>query len=225
MGKDADAKKPKAIHAIPIIRKSPNQIAKQRLEKLAKGKTKKKPVKKSYVATDIKKIGCKIKRQEVLFRKKRELKKLSQAAKKKRQAEYETKGVEKLQPLTTDDKREVDETMVIEESEELKNDEAFDEFAEYFDNKVTPKILLTTSQKPSGYIFDFLKELKTTFPNCYYWPRKNYSLQEICKFAPNRGYTDVMVIRENQKEISSMILIHLPKGPTAFFKVHDYISR
>lgn len=178
---------------------------------------------KSYLKTNIKKIGCKLKRQEILFKKMREVKKNKNVAKKQRQAEYE-KGAEKLMPLSTDDKREVDETLVVEEDEELINEEKFDEFAEYFESKATPKILLTTSQKPSGYVFDFLKELMTTFPSCFYWPRKNYSLQQICEYAPKRGYTDVMVIRENQKEISSMILIHLPKGPTAFFKVYHLMK-
>ena len=36
---------------------------------------------------------------------------------------------------------------------------------------------MTTSERPKGNLFDFLKEIKDTFPNCYYWPRKNFTLK------------------------------------------------
>jgi ribosome production factor 1 len=144
---------------------------------------------------------------------------MKKAAKVTRQKAVKEGKAEKLEPLTIEDKRTLDETVVLEEDEELVGEEKMDEFAAYFDEKTTPQILMTTSERPSGYMFDFLKEMKTVIPNCHYWPRKNYTLQEICEYAPKRGYTDVMVWRENQKEIYQLILIHLPKGPTAVFNV------
>jgi len=62
-----------------------------------------------------------------------------------------------------------------------------------------------------------LKEIKQCFPHCYYYPRKNYTLEEICKHSYNRGYTDVMCFRENARKVDELIMIHLPKGPTATF--------
>ena len=51
-----------------------------------------------------------------------------------------------------------DETIVPEDDSEVEGDEAFDEFEKYFSGTTTPKILLTTQQKPSSRLFDFLKE-------------------------------------------------------------------
>mmetsp|Transcript_2867 Transcript_2867/g.2475 ORF Transcript_2867/g.2475 Transcript_2867/m.2475 type:complete len:245 (-) Transcript_2867:212-946(-) len=162
-----------------------------------------------------------MRRYEILSKKLKEVKKIKKTGQKQRQKLVEQGKAEKLEPLSTDDKREFDETVVAEEDEEIKNEEEQDEFAEYFNEETTPKILMTTSDKPSAKIFDFLKEAKTIFPNCYYWPRKNYTLQEICKYAPSKGYTDVMVWREHQKKPAELILIHLPKGPTVFFKLSN----
>ena len=50
-------------------------------------------------------------------------------------------------------------------------------------------------------MFDFLKEVKDLIPNRFYWPRKNYTIKEICEYAPSKGYTHVMVWRETRREI------------------------
>ena len=39
------------------------------------------------------------------------------------------------------------------------------------------------------------------------------------KYATARGYTDVAVFNENQKHVNGLLLIHLPNGPTAHFKL------
>ena len=208
MGKDI-IQVPKAIHAIP---KNKTPIHKRT------DKGRKVPKKRNYLKVDTSKIKNKMKRQDVVFKKLYELKKLKKGLQKQRVKAVQEGKAETLQPLTVEDKREYDETIITEDTE-LLNQENIDEFADYFKDATTPKILLTTSENPSKYLFPFLKEIKSTFPNCFYWPRRNYTLQEICKYAPTKGYTDVMVFRENQKEINQLILIHLPKGPTAFFKV------
>jgi ribosome production factor 1 len=35
----------------------------------------------------------------------------------------------------------------------------------------------------------------------------------------NREYTDILVFREDKKEINEIIMIHLPAGPTVHFKI------
>ena len=211
MGK-GDIGAPKALHVIPKVKKTG-------IKKSAAGGKKPPQKKKNYMNVDVHKIKNKMRRQDVLGKKLDQVKKVKKSLQKQRKkAVKEGKDV-RLEPLTVDDKREFDETLVTEEDAEIVNEEAIDEFAEYFEEKTTPKILMTTSERPSKYIYPFLKEIKTTFPNCFYWPRRNYTLQEICEYAPKKGYTDIMVWRENQKEVNQLILIHLPKGPTAYFKV------
>jgi ribosome production factor 1 len=58
----------------------------------------------------------------------------------------------------------------------VEEEEKQDEFAKFFEGKVTPKILLTSNEHPSPQIFEFLKEVKTLIPNCLYYPRRNYTL-------------------------------------------------
>jgi hypothetical protein len=55
-------------------------------------------------------------------------------------------------PRTLENTREADETIVNPSDEEVIEDEAEDEFSNYFDGKVTPKILITTSTRPSHVI-------------------------------------------------------------------------
>ena len=39
------------------------------------------------------------------------------------------------------------------------------------------------------------------------------------KYATARGFTDVIVFNENCKHVNGLLLIHLPAGPTAHFKL------
>jgi ribosome production factor 1 len=121
----------------------------------------------------------------------------------------------------------VDENFVenVENDEELKNEENIDEFSKYFSDDVNyePKVLMTTSERPRRELFDFMKEIKDVFPNCHYWPRKNFTLKEICEYAPSRGYTDVMVWREDKRNVSELIMVHLPAGPTMHFRITSVV--
>lgn len=54
-------------------------------------------------------------------------------------------------PLTTDDKKEIDDNFVFDAEEDLEliKEEEFDEFAKFFNSDTKPKILITTSERPS----------------------------------------------------------------------------
>jgi ribosome production factor 1 len=52
-------------------------------------------------------------------------------------------------PNTLENTREFDET-IVEDDEEVAADEATDEFSQYFQSGVAPKILVTTSKGPSA---------------------------------------------------------------------------
>ncbi|CAI2374332.1 unnamed protein product [Moneuplotes crassus] len=120
---------------------------------------------------------------------------------------------------TIETMRVYEETFIAEADEEIEADENIDEFNEYFKEKTTPKICMVTNRRPSRGVFQFLKELKTVIPNLHYYERKNFKLKDIIEFAKNREYTDVMIIYEKRGEPHTMILSHLPKGPTATFRI------
>lgn len=76
------------------------------------------------------------------------------------------------------------------------------------------------------------------FPQLYYYPRKHFSVKDICEFAGKRNFTHLMVLGEKSKVCNSMIISHLRRtgaaaggdemykcaGPTAFFKVSNVIT-
>lgn len=90
-----------------------------------------------------------------------------------------------------------------------------------------PKILITTSLNAT--IHHEAQDIGSIFPNSKYIPRSahryghKYSVREICKFAANRGYTAVVVIKEDQKKPTAMSVVHLPHGPTLTYSLTRYM--
>jgi len=122
-------------------------------------------------------------------------------------------------PRTLDNTREADETVVTPDDEEVKADEGMDEFASYFTNKRIPKICITTSYRASKLSYNFIRELLYVFPNSYYYARKKFPLKKMVEEASTKGWTDLMIIHENRHDLHAITLIHLPSGPTAYFRL------
>lgn len=139
--------------------------------------------------------------------------------KKKEREELGDAAPPKQMPKTLDSMRTPDETMVDENDEEIQKDEEEDEWASFFNDDVPPKLLITTQQQPSLRTKTFVKELLELFPHGTYVKRKDFELKLISKFAINRGYTDLIVITEQHKKPYIAIISHLPKGPTATFRI------
>ena len=118
--------------------------------------------------------------------------------------------------------------MVKEEDAEVFEDEDVDEFAAYFEREVKPKILLTTGQNASSALKKITKSMTRVFPNSEYYKRKNFDIKDIVRGAVKREFTDIMIwdetARKTYKGIDTLILIHLPNGPTAHFRVTNLIT-
>jgi ribosome production factor 1 len=131
---------------------------------------------------------------------------------------------------TLDNTRDIEPTMVHPTDQEVMGDEAEDEFAPYFADTIRPKIILTTRPRPSSELFFFIHDLMRFIPQLFYYPRKSFSVKEICEYATNKDFTHIMVLSEKQKVCNGMIISHLRPnhfqtsgGPTAFFKVSHVI--
>ncbi|KAK1674538.1 anticodon-binding protein [Colletotrichum godetiae] len=91
-----------------------------------------------------------------------------------------------------------------------------------------PKILITTSLNST--IHHEANIFRTVFPNSTYVPRSahryghKYSLREISKFAANRDYTAVVLLKEDQKKLTGMSIVHLPTGPTFSFTITNFME-
>ncbi|KAJ3331362.1 hypothetical protein HDU76_003380 [Blyttiomyces sp. JEL0837] len=122
-------------------------------------------------------------------------------------------------PKTIENTREVDETVVEGDDEEVFKSEEIDEFASYF-NGQAPKILVTTSRRANPNTYEFAEEFCTIFPDAQFVKRgPQFEIKRIVELARKREYTDVVVINEDKKEPNAITVIHLPDGPTAHFKL------
>jgi len=115
----------------------------------------------------------------------------------------------KQTPRTLDNTREQEPTTVRPDDDEVALDEAEDEFAEYFADTVRPKILLTTRPRPSRELFHFIADLQRFLPKLYYYPRRSYSIKDICTYGNNRDFTHLIVLSEKSKVCNGMIISHL----------------
>jgi ribosome production factor 1 len=167
-------------------------------------------------------IKNKEKRAEVYAIRKAEKSRVKTENRRKRKREAEELGADapaKQQPKTLDNTREEDFTVVEADDEEVAGDEAFDEFAKYFDGSVKPKIMLTTRPRPSKQLFKFISELMQMIPNAFYYKRESRELKKMSQYAANKGFTHLVVLGEKLKVCNQMMICHLPEGPTALFKV------
>lgn len=98
-----------------------------------------------------------------------------------------------------------------------------DEFAAVLAGDVRPQVLVSTAPKPGVTSFDFVRELLPVFPGCTYYERKGTTVEELIGHATRGGFSDVLVVKEDKKKVSSLIHVHLPDGPTAVYKVSSYV--
>lgn len=176
-------------------------------------------------------IRNKEKRSEVYAKVKREKKaqkrKLGrervQAA--QRAAELGEQVPEKQVPRTIENTREPDETVCRPDDQELFAGNDADEFNAVLKQVVTPKVLITTCRFNSGRGPAFIKELMQVIPNAQYVNRGTYDLKKVVEYANNQEFTSVMVVHTNRREPDSLLIINLPEGPTAHFKLSKLVLR
>lgn len=170
----------------------------------------------------ISRIKNKIRRREVYEKyllEKKKKKQEDRAQKKKLAEELGDDAPPKQIPRTIENTREVDETMVPEDDDEVMQDEALDEFASYFNKEREPKLIITTSDNYHEKTIKFCKELSATIPHCEYKTRNKMSIKKMCVAASEKGYTDLLIVNEDRKKPNGLLVIHLPNGPTANFKL------
>ncbi|OQR77680.1 ribosome production factor 1-like [Tropilaelaps mercedesae] len=122
-------------------------------------------------------------------------------------------------PRTLENTREPDETTIQPGDDELEFDDLTDEFASYFAKEYVPKILITTVDKPRGSTIKFCRELELVLPNAEFRYRNYAHIKKTIPQAIERGFTDFLVVNEHRASPSGLLMIHLPEGPTAYYKL------
>lgn len=171
------------------------------------------------------KIRNKIKRKEIYAKYKLQKKVAKKKIRDQRIKEIEELGEKappKQVPKTLENLREIDETTVQADDDEIVGDENDDEFAKYFSNEKKPKIMITTKPEVSKKIYPFIGDLMQMIPNAFYYPRGTSLVSDMANFATSKGFTHLVVLSEKQKECDGMLITHLPMGPTAYFKLSSF---
>lgn len=65
--------------------------------------------------------------------------------------------------------------------------------------------------------------VQAVFPSAVFHKRNGHALKKIVEHATEAGFTDVVVVNEDNKVINGMIVTHLPHGPTAMFKLSSVV--
>ena len=166
------------------------------------------------------------KRRELVLMRNSMKKKLKSKIRRKKQAMREELGddaVETKKTMTIENQREEEDTFVDKEDEELEGETQNDEYTNYFNKEYEPQVLITTSIKHTGAIFRFMRELKETIPNSYFYYRKKVALKDIIEMAKQKGFSDIIIVYERLRKPYRLVYSHLPDGPTCEFKITNVV--
>lgn len=88
-----------------------------------------------------------------------------------------------------------------------------------------PKIVITTSRDPSARLKMFVKELRLIFPNAQRMNRGNYEMKQLIHACRANDVTDFVIVHEHRGVPDSLVVCHLPYGPTAYFTMSGVVMR
>lgn len=166
-----------------------------------------------------------IKNKEIrhkLFKKQQVARKKEQ---KKARKQRKLEGGPRSTGHTIESLREKDHTTVenIDESdnEELRKELEIDDFSEYFSREYNPKVLITYADNPVTKTRKFGIELARIIPNALAKIRNRSSIKKMVKSAVRENFTDIIIVNENNREPNGLVVVHLPNGPTAHFKLSN----
>ncbi|KAL3620229.1 hypothetical protein CASFOL_035141 [Castilleja foliolosa] len=167
-------------------------------------------------------VHAKIKHDKKLEKKKRVK---AREAEEKRALELGEEPPARRTPRTIENTREVDETVCKPDDEELFAGNDADEFSSILNQDIVPKVLITTARFHSSRGPAFISDLLSVIPNAHYHKRGTYDLKKIVEYATKKDFTSVVVVHTNRREPDALLIIGLPEGPTAHFKLSKLALR
>ncbi|KAK9910048.1 hypothetical protein M0R45_034025 [Rubus argutus] len=162
-------------------------------------------------------------KQEKKLEKRKKVK--ARDAAEKRALELGEAPPKKETPKTIENTREEDETVWEAYDEELFAGNDADEFSAILKRESKPKILITTCRFNSSRGPAFIEELLSVIPNAQYYKRGTYDLKKIIEYANKKEFTSLIVVHTNRREPDALLIIGLPNGPTAHFKLSKLVLR
>ncbi|KAI5191906.1 U3 small nucleolar ribonucleoprotein IMP4 [Nematocida minor] len=86
--------------------------------------------------------------------------------------------------------------------------------------KAESRPVITTSRSPSAPLIRFAKMLKHILPSAEKINRGKHMIKELVQTAIKNNHTDLIMVNEHRGIPSSLIISHLPHGPTTYFSIH-----
>ena len=93
------------------------------------------------------------------------------------------------------------------------------------DRYTEPRIMITTSRRPSSKLVQFQKEMNLLFPNSIRFNRGAYRLKDIVDAAERKEFTDIVLLHEHAGEPDGMVISHMPFGPTLYLGLSNTTLR
>ena len=177
-------------------------------------------------------ISNKMKRQELFAEikdqknKERHTMRRQRAKEERENPELKQKRLKENVTKTIDNMRVYDET-IAKAGEEVEEEDELDlmKFFNTNHHDHPPKILLTTNVNAKKAAYEFANVLIEILPNVQFVKRKfGIKLKEIAEMCNKRNFTDMVIINEDKKKVTGLTFMHLPEGPTFYFKISSYVE-
>ncbi|CAD2218204.1 U3 small nucleolar ribonucleoprotein IMP4 [Angomonas deanei] len=109
----------------------------------------------------------------------------------------------------------------------LNNDEKEKDLDDEYANAGVeePRVLVTTSRNASQKLLEFAKEVRLIIPNAVRLNRGNHNKKSLMEAVRKENYSDLIIVQESQGVPDSLIISHLPLGPTIIFTIHNLVTR
>ncbi|KAJ1976176.1 snoRNA-binding rRNA-processing protein imp4 [Dimargaris verticillata] len=114
---------------------------------------------------------------------------------------------------------------------ELQYDESQDAPTTHIDDEYAqagvydPKVLITTTHNPNTRVVQFMKELRSIFPNAQKMNRGHHSVNKLVEICRVNQVTDLVVVTHSNGQPSGMTVCHFPHGPTVYFTLFNVVLR
>lgn len=120
---------------------------------------------------------------------------------------------------TIESAREADPTTPAPGDEDAAAAAAHDEFSAYFAGSRPPRLMLTTTASPKARTFALIADLLEVLPAATYYRRGGHALARVAAAAAKKDFTHLLVLNEGPAGVDSLLVAHLPLGPTARFRM------
>lgn len=113
--------------------------------------------------------------------------------------------------------------------EELIHAETNDELRLYFTQNCDPRIYMTTSLDAGPRVLEFCQNIVDIFGGTVEFHRRyeDYSVRDKAIELASCGYTSMIIIQadNSKRNPSHLMLIALPQGPSAYFRLTNVYTR